>query len=277
MSKPYKYDIAISFAEEDGKLAEELHEALESYAFKYKTYFYKKKQGEQVGKKLHKIIQEVYGGQSKYAIVLVSKFYHTKEWTQREWEVIEDEREKRKGLYRILISLDGTILNAMDRKELHIPSDKSAERIAMTIHEVIDRDRPSLTLWKVALIAILGLAFIVLVSGWVTVSSSPPFLHLPAAKEQPVIIDSTDIKKEKRTTPTIPKTTDLTLTRSEKYQGMNVYVNKKKVAVFSEYMLILPDLTAGDEVSIGTDGSREFILTINKTHLENESFEHFIE
>lgn len=289
MSKPYKYEIAISFAEEDVDLAEQLHKTLESYVFKYKTYFYKKEQGEQVGKKLHKIIQEVYGGESEYVIVLVSKFYDQKEWTQREWEVIEDEREKRQGLYRVLISIDGTILNGMDRKELHIPNDNSAERIAMIIHEVIHRDRkeppegngpqPKKKYPEVILRFLLKVLGSVTVKVTVTVIAAS-ILTLMTIGPEKVIVDSIPpfIHIRNPTKP-IPdtKTTDLILTRSEQYADMNIYVNDEKVAVFREYTITIPSLKLGSEIEIGTDTHKEFILKINQTHLQNESFEHFIE
>ncbi|GEM_PF-5541957 len=307
MSKKYKYDIAISFAEDDVQLAEDLHECLESYSFQYKTYFYKKKQGEQIGKKLHKIIQQVYGGESAYAIVLVSKFYDQREWPQREWEVIEDERERRKNLYRILISIDGTILNGMDKKELHIPSDNSVERIAMIIHEAIQKSKKPQFPWKLITISSMLILFILaLASGKMSIGSTPPFLSIsiPAKssdstfqkalnhkdstetgesglKVLPKEIDTTGVltdAAEKKSRPYEAFVeTDLILTRSEKYEGRNIYVNGRQTAVFREYIITIPGLKLDDKITIGTDDSQEFILTITNTHLENESFRYYIE
>lgn len=287
MSKHYQYDIAISFAEEDGDLAKKLHETLESYSFKYKTYFYKKKQGEQIGEKIHKVIQAVYGGQSEYAIVLVSKFYNQKEWTQREWEVIEDEREKRSGLYRILISIDGTVLDGMTRKELHIPLGESSDKMAMIIHEVIHRDQKkkwgegtkerypkvflrfllkilgSVTLKvTVTVIAASILTLVAIGPEKVIFNNTPPFIHI----RNPIKPIDPDIK-----------TTNLILTRSERYAGMNVYVNDERVAVFGEYTVTIADLKLDSKIEVGTDTNKEFILKINQKHLQNESFKHFIE
>ncbi|MCE7995097.1 MAG: toll/interleukin-1 receptor domain-containing protein [Roseivirga sp.] len=291
MSKPYKYDIAISFAEEDDSLAEKLYEALTSYSHKFRTYYYKKKQGRQIGKRLPRVLRKVYMEESRYVVVLASKDYHKKEWTRREWDVIEEERENRQSLYRILISIDGTILDGMSKNELHIKSDMDAYEIASLIHETIDHNekeqsnsnqRDSTKVERKGVVQVI-LSFLtsltkaviikVLVSLITTVViiaiATNPNWQYPGSST-PFSTDSTLITKPH--SPEGTKTTSLMLTRSEHQADMFIYVGVKKVAVFDKYTVTIPDLKLGDEVSIGTNTNKEIVLIINQNHLENESF-----
>lgn len=297
MPNPFKHDIALSFSEKDIEVAQELSKALQSYSVNLRTFQYEEKGADQYGHGLPKRSIEVYMENSRHALVLASKSYDTGGWASFEWNLIKAENEKRPYRYLLVIRLDDIHIKGLSEDLVFRKWNNDPFELANLIHQVVDSDRQlsdsygggatkswlsKVPKWIKALIItitkditvkiIVSLITSVLL---ILLATDPDWIA--PIRSSPLTKPADSTSTEPINIPTVPKTTDLTLIRSEKYQGINVYVNKKKVAVFTEYMLTLTDLTAGDEISIGTDSSREFILTINKTHLENESFEHFIE
>jgi len=78
MDKICKYDVAISFANEDRNAAIALVLALEMAGFK-RIYYYPKKRAHGWGKGLKKLLTKIYSEEAKYAIVLFSNHYFGKE------------------------------------------------------------------------------------------------------------------------------------------------------------------------------------------------------
>jgi len=76
--KIYKYDVAISFAEEDRHVASQIVLALEIKRFK-KVYYYPNDRAATWGKGMEKKLQSIYSTEAKVAVVLLSKHYFDKE------------------------------------------------------------------------------------------------------------------------------------------------------------------------------------------------------
>ncbi|MFN8288952.1 MAG: TIR domain-containing protein [Chitinophagaceae bacterium] len=89
MKQGYKYDVAISFAEEDRDAALALVLALEMEGIK-KVYYYPDKQGEHWGEELKSTLTRIYKEEARFVIVLLSNHYFNpeKKYTKVEFEAI---------------------------------------------------------------------------------------------------------------------------------------------------------------------------------------------
>ena len=102
----FEHDIALSFAGEDRKIAEDIANALIIKGLKYfMIYFIKLKCG---GKKLTHFFQDVYGPKARFVIVLISKYYPIKDWTDFEFSIARGEAKKRKEEFILPVRLDDT-------------------------------------------------------------------------------------------------------------------------------------------------------------------------
>jgi len=102
----FEYDIALSFAGEDRKLAEEIANALIIEGVKvFYDRFYKSPMW---GKKLTSYFQDVYGPKARFVMVLISKHYLIKDWTDFEFSIARGEAKKRKTEFILPIRLDDT-------------------------------------------------------------------------------------------------------------------------------------------------------------------------
>lgn len=102
----FKYDFAISFAGEVRGIAEEIANLLmERNATVYYDRFF---EGEMLGKKLSTYFHQKYGIEAKYVIILISKEYPQKDWTNLELSIARDEAKKRKEEFILPIRIDDT-------------------------------------------------------------------------------------------------------------------------------------------------------------------------
>ena len=106
MDKEYKYDVAISFAEEDRNAALALALALEIKGCR-KVYYYPDKIKETTGENLKAILSKTYAKDAKYAIVLLSRSYFKKEFAQIELAAIHERiMNKPECVYVIAVKLE---------------------------------------------------------------------------------------------------------------------------------------------------------------------------
>jgi hypothetical protein len=82
MSEP-TYDVAISFAGQDRQVARDL--ATRLLARNYRVFYDEFYQADLWGADLAERLDAVYGGQSRYCIIVVSESYATKLWTRHEF------------------------------------------------------------------------------------------------------------------------------------------------------------------------------------------------
>ncbi len=296
MSKRFEHDIALSFSEKDIEIAQELSKALQSYSVNLKTFQYEEKGADQYGHRLPERSIEVYMENSRHALVLASRHYDTGGWASFEWNLIKAENSKRPYRYLLVIRLDDTHIKGLSEDLVFRTWNNNSFELANLINQVVDADRQLSDSfenapekgWKSKVPKWLK-SFIMAISKDIAVKiivsliTSVLLLLLAIHPDWTVPVKvpkkhSTDSSGTKPITiPPKEKTTDLILTRSEKYEGRNIYVNGRQTAVFREYIITIPGLKLDDKITIGTDDSQEFILTITNTHLENESFRYYIE
>jgi hypothetical protein len=102
----FQYDIAISFAGEDRKLAEDLARALQNKGVKvFYDVFYKH---ELWGKRLTTYFQDIYGPKTRFVVPVISKYFPIKDWTDFEFSIMRKEAKKRKIEFILPIRLDDT-------------------------------------------------------------------------------------------------------------------------------------------------------------------------
>ena len=130
-----KYDIAISFTENDTAIANQVATALRKKGFS--VYFYKNIN--QIAKDLDKITQTVYGNRSNYGLVILSKNYKQKTWTMREWKLLQEAKRKRRIKEIFVIKLDGHLhLPGLKKSVIYHKWNNDPKEIAKLIRERVD-------------------------------------------------------------------------------------------------------------------------------------------
>lgn len=100
------YDIAISFAGEDRAIAEEIAEKLSNLG---KRVFYDKfEQANLWGKDLYTYFSEIYGDRAKYCLMVVSKNYAEKHWTNLERKAAQAKAFRENQEYILPLRIDDT-------------------------------------------------------------------------------------------------------------------------------------------------------------------------
>ncbi len=114
-SKIFEHQVAISYASEDRKIAGYIAELLRSKGVSvFYDKFYK---SELWGKKLSTWFKKKFGKSSRFVLVLVSRYYPVKDWTDFEFSIAAAEEKKRKDEFILPVRLDDTKLPGL-------PSDK---------------------------------------------------------------------------------------------------------------------------------------------------------
>lgn len=114
----YEFDAAISFAGEDREIAEKLANALKGKGMRvFHDEFYKSNLW---GKKLTKHFQEVYGPKPRFVIVLISKYYPAKDWTDFEFSIARREAKERKSEFILPVKLDNTKISGIHEDVMYL-------------------------------------------------------------------------------------------------------------------------------------------------------------
>jgi ABC-type glycerol-3-phosphate transport system substrate-binding protein len=95
----YEYDICLSFARENRNIASKLARLLKKK--NVRIFLDEWETSRLIGLNLVEEFQRIYGGKSRLAIVLISKYYPVKYWTKFEFKIIEHEAERRNKIYII--------------------------------------------------------------------------------------------------------------------------------------------------------------------------------
>lgn len=100
------YDIAISFAGEDRKIAESIAEKLKSNGTKvfYDSY----EQATLWGKDLYVHLNDVYRNKAKYCLMIISSSYEDKQWTNHERKAAQARAFSQNKEYILPLKLDDT-------------------------------------------------------------------------------------------------------------------------------------------------------------------------
>ncbi|PTX61097.1 TIR domain-containing protein [Kordia periserrulae] len=110
MEKNYKYDIAISFADEDRNIALSICLALKLVAPELISYYYPERQDKMIGKKLKEELKEIYRHDSRCVIIIVSQHYinQNKKFVQAEIEAFMPRYLMEKETFLIPVVIDDT-------------------------------------------------------------------------------------------------------------------------------------------------------------------------
>lgn len=106
IKKGYEYDVAISFAGEDRKVAEEIAVALKNKGVK--VFYDDFEQDKLWGRNLIEYFQDIFEEKAKYCIMLLSENYEKKSWTNLERRVAQARAFRGKGEYILPIRIDNT-------------------------------------------------------------------------------------------------------------------------------------------------------------------------
>lgn len=138
-----KYDVALSFAEEDREIAKKLANALREKEIEvFYDKFYK---SDLWGKNLADYFQESYGRRVRFVIPLVSKYYPIKDGANFEFSVAVDEAKRRKNEFLLPVRLDDTKILGLPYNIGYLDFNKEKiEGIVKCIVEKLKKDDPRL-------------------------------------------------------------------------------------------------------------------------------------
>ncbi len=102
----YENDFALSFAGENRDIAKKIANKLLLNGAK--VFYDKFKEADLIGKKLSTYFQDTYGSESRYVIVLISKEYQIKDWTNFELKIAREEAKIRSYEFILPVKLDDT-------------------------------------------------------------------------------------------------------------------------------------------------------------------------
>src|SRR5260370_1690919 len=100
------YDVAISYASEDRRYAEDLASALKNRGVE--VFYDPDEQADIWGKNLVDILSDIYKNRAHYCVIFFSKNYAIKKWTKLERRVAQDRAREEIGEYILPICLDKT-------------------------------------------------------------------------------------------------------------------------------------------------------------------------
>jgi hypothetical protein len=117
MLKKFKYDIAISVAEEDLHVAKSIASCLKQKDISY--YLYTEDIAIYWGENLFKISYDKYSGESKYVLILISDFYIKKHWSDIERQI--SQTVNKAGTAHILpLRLDDAPVDGLSRNTIFL-------------------------------------------------------------------------------------------------------------------------------------------------------------
>src|SRR5260370_6269250 len=105
-SKPYEYDVALSYAGEDRNYAEELAKALRKC--NVRVFFDKYEKHTLWGKDLYTYLSDLYQNKAYYCVMFLSKHYAAKLWPSHERVAAQNRALKEQGVFILPIRLDET-------------------------------------------------------------------------------------------------------------------------------------------------------------------------
>lgn len=100
------YDLAISFAGEDRMIAEEIAEKLKNFGFQ--IFYDKYEQATLWGKDLYSHLTDVYRKKANYCLMIISKNYSEKQWTNHERKAAQARAFTQSKEYILPLKLDDT-------------------------------------------------------------------------------------------------------------------------------------------------------------------------
>lgn len=133
----FKYDISLSFAEEDREFVQCVHEQLKQKGLK--VYYYNDQQAGLLGKNLYKHLDNVFRKKSRYCAIFISKHYERKYWTQYELRAALSRALTENREYILPVRIDDTKIQGIEDSVVYFPADKKdcKELAAAIVQKVI--------------------------------------------------------------------------------------------------------------------------------------------
>jgi hypothetical protein len=142
MKRNYKYDIAISVAEEDVAIARQIAAALKARQISY--YLYTEHQASNWGQHILNISQGVYGAEARYVLMLTSKVFVEKYWAGIENQISQIFATG-KEMYILQLRLDDTPVDGLSRHKVFVDWTGDADAVGEMIEEKIKENRKNTT------------------------------------------------------------------------------------------------------------------------------------
>ena len=101
-----EYDLAISFAGEDRKIAKEISDNLKKRG--YKIFYDEYEKSKMWGKDLYEYLTEIYSSKAKYCLILISESYVQKPWTRLEKKSAQSRAFEEENEYILPLRIDDT-------------------------------------------------------------------------------------------------------------------------------------------------------------------------
>lgn len=152
----FKYDIALSFAQEDAEIALQVDRFLRRKRFRVYNYLMEKN----LGGDLRTITQQVFRMRSNYVVVFLSKNYKNGRWTNEEWCAILDGERRRYLDGVIIVRIDDTHMHGLRDSRIFTYWEENPKEIANDIQRVTTGFAPkyyNLKIWMFILTLIAGI------------------------------------------------------------------------------------------------------------------------
>lgn len=133
--KPYKYQIALSFAGEDRHTAKEIAQGLTDNGVS--VFFDEYEQATLWGKDLYQHLQWVYRDSARFCIVLISQSYAHKLWTRHELKQAQARAFEENKEYILPLRLDDTDVPGLAKTVGYV--DARNTPIQVIVRHVIDK------------------------------------------------------------------------------------------------------------------------------------------
>jgi formylglycine-generating enzyme len=137
MKEEYKYDVAISFAEEDKPIAKIISSALKDIGLV--SYFYEDENAENWGENLFNIIINRYREEARFSLILISKNYLHKKWANIERQIIETIPAREGSAYLLPLIIDDVKSDWITDSILTVRWKDNPKEIALMIKEKMDK------------------------------------------------------------------------------------------------------------------------------------------
>lgn len=108
----YEFDVALSFAGEDRKIAEDLAESLRKTGVR--TFYDRYEQADLWGKDLYQHLQCIYRDKAEYCVIFVSQHYARKLWPRHELKQAQARAFKENREYILPLRIDDTELPGLN-------------------------------------------------------------------------------------------------------------------------------------------------------------------
>lgn len=139
-NQDYPYDVALSFAGEDRKYAEELAQILVDRGIN--VFYDQYEEATLWGKNLYTHLSEVYQKQARFCVMLLSQHYAQKVWTNHEREAAQSRAFQEKKEYILPLRLDNTEIPGI-LPTIGYLTWSNADSIANAIIRKLEQETPS--------------------------------------------------------------------------------------------------------------------------------------